>query len=74
MKFTTINNRTFEVNITGKQIRRTPDNTCGCWKSFARISKPKVGSPVVVVWEVDSKDNALRSTLTSIVKSVNIDC
>ncbi len=68
MKFKTLTSA-FEVNIAGKTIRRVPDNISGCWKSYVSISKPKIGSPVLVVWSEDNFGNSTKSTLTSPVVS-----
>jgi len=68
MKFKTATS-TFEVNISGKTIRRLPENVSGCWKSFVRISKPRIGAPVLVVWSADGLGNSTKSTVTSPVVS-----
>lgn len=76
MKFTTETGSMYEVNDT--QIRRLagahaptsrqgPD---GEWKSFAAMGGIVIGEPVAVVWEVDPFNMILRSTVTSVVKSI----
>ncbi len=59
----------FQLDLIGKRIRLASNNDPKAYKSFARISRIKVGFPVLIVWR-EEEGFILDSTLTTIVSKV----
>ena len=81
MKFVTVTGSLYELDLTGRKIRRlegkgspTPrQGKDGEWKDYVAVSIPCVGSPLLVTWRVDAEDGTTWFRMTATSKILSID-